>query len=138
MVIPGTTPLPARCRVLLVEDDDAARTLYAAALSREGFYVRSAPDGMAALRMLESYDPDVVILDLRLPIADGFEVLRELRGDRAHATLPVIAVSGHEGGLARARTDPDFFAALQKPFDPDDLIDVTRRAAVRPYRPEGV
>ena len=138
MTAAGSTALPARCRVLLVEDDDAARAMYAAALSREGFHVRTAPDGMAALRMLEAYDPDVVILDLRLPLADGFEVLRELRCDRAHALLPVIAVSGHESGLERARNDPDFFAALQKPFDPDDLIGVTRRAALRPSRPESV
>ena len=119
---------PSRTKVLLVEDDEATCTMYATALRMEGFQVRTAADGLVALQMLEVFDPDVVILDLRLPIASGFEVLHELRASRARGTLPVIAVSGHERGLARARRNPDFYAALQKPFDPNDLIGVTRRA----------
>lgn len=121
-----------------MEDDDAARAMYAAALSQEGFQVRTAPDGMAALRTIEAFEPDIVILDLRLPLADGFEVMRELRGDGAHSRVPVIAVSGHENGLQRARHDPDFFAALPKPLDPDELIGVTRRAALRVFRADSV
>jgi DNA-binding response OmpR family regulator len=70
----------------------------------------------------------VVILDLKLPMASGFEVLHELRASRARVEVPVIAVSGHERGLELARSNPEFFAALQKPFDPNDLIGVTRRA----------
>jgi len=119
---------PSRTKVLLVEDDEATCTMYATALRMEGFQVRTAADGLVALQMLEVFDPDVVILDLRLPIASGFEVLHELRASRARGTLPVIAVSGHERGLAQARRNPDFYAALQKPFDPNDLIGVTRRA----------
>ena len=119
---------PSRTKVLLVEDDEATCTMYATALRMEGFQVRTAADGLVALRMFEVFDPDVVILDLRLPIASGFEVLHELRASRARGTLPVIAVSGHERGLAQARRNPDFYAALQKPFDPNDLIGVTRRA----------
>jgi DNA-binding response OmpR family regulator len=130
--------IAARSKILLVEDDDATRVLYAAALSREGFYVRTAADGVAALRTLEAFDPDVVILDLRLPLADGFDVLRELRCDSLHGRVPVIAVSGSERGLERARSDPNFFAALQKPFDPDDLIGVARRAAIKALRSASV
>jgi DNA-binding response OmpR family regulator len=118
----------ARAKVLLVEDDEAACTMYADALRMEGFVVRTAPDGLAALRMLESFDPHVVILDLKLPIASGFEVLHELRASHARMALPVIAVSGHERGLEQARRNPEFYAALLKPFDPNDLIGVTRRA----------
>ena len=102
--------------------------MYAEALRMEGYFVRTAHDGLAALRLLEAFDPDVVILDLKLPMASGFEVLHELRASRAKLTLPVIAVSGHERGLELARSNPEFFAALQKPFDPDDLIGITRRA----------
>jgi DNA-binding response OmpR family regulator len=120
------TDQSSRSKVLLVEDDDATCALYASALRMEGFQVRTAADGVAALRMLETFDPDVVILDLKLPMASGFEVLQELRS--MHLMQPVIAVSGHEPGLNIARNNPDFFAALQKPFDPDDLIGITRRA----------
>ena len=126
MVSSGFLDLYARCKVLLVEDDEAALAMYASALRMEGFHVRTAPDGLAALRILEAFDPDVVILDLKLPVASGFEVLDELRATRL--TTPVIAVSGHEPGLELARRNPEFFAALRKPFDPNDLIGVTRRA----------
>jgi DNA-binding response OmpR family regulator len=102
--------------------------MYATALRMEGFVVRTASDGLAALQTLEVFDPDVVILDLKLPIASGFEVLHELRASRPSVTLPVIAVSGHEREPALARKNPEFYAALQKPFDPNDLIGVTRRA----------
>lgn len=115
-----------RCKVLLVEDDAATLALYASALRIEGFEVRTAADGVHALRMVEAFEPDVVILDLRLPMANGFEVLRDIRA--THLQMPVIAVSGHEAGLARARTDPEFFGTLQKPFDPTELVTLTRRA----------
>ena len=118
----------AKFKILLVEDDEATCSMYAGVLRMEGFVVRTACDGLAALRLLETFDPDVVILDLKLPMASGFEVLHELRASRNKAALPVIAVSGHERGVEQARRNPEFFAALQKPFDPNDLIGVTRRA----------
>jgi DNA-binding response OmpR family regulator len=118
----------ARCKVLLVEDDEAALAMYATALRMEGFHIRTARDGVTALRILESFEPDVVILDLKLPLASGFEVLHDLRATSLR--MPVIAVSGHETGIEQAKRDPGFFAALRKPFDPGDLIAVTRRAAL--------
>jgi DNA-binding response OmpR family regulator len=126
MVKTGLPEHYEKCKVLLVEDDEPTLAMYATALRMDGFQVRTALDGVTALRMLESFDPDVVILDLKLPMATGFEVLHELRATRL--TMPVIAVSGHEPGLEQAKRNPEFFAALRKPFDPDDLIGVTRRA----------
>jgi DNA-binding response OmpR family regulator len=128
----------SHCKVLLVEDDDATCRMYAEALRMEGFYVRTAGDGISALRTVEAFDPDVVILDLRLPLASGFEVLHELRSEGLRLTAPVIAVSGEEGGLELARQNPEFYATLRKPFDPDDLIGVTRRAAHRAARADSV
>src|SRR5688500_8264398 len=124
---PALDPL-SRTKVLLVEYDHATCTLYAPALRMEGFVVCAASDPVAALRTLEVFAPVVVIVDLTPPIASGFEVLHELRASRPCLTLPVIAVSGNERGLTPARKNPEFYAALQKPFDPNDLIGVTRRA----------
>ena len=119
-----------KIKILLVEDDEATCSMYASVLRMEGFVVRTAFDGLSALRLLEAFDPNVVILDLKLPMASGFEVLHELRASPAKLAVPVIAVSGHERGLELARSNPEFFAALQKPFDPNDLIGITRRAAL--------
>lgn len=124
---PGPSSL--RCKVLLVEDDEATLALYASALRMDGFQVRTATDGVLALRIVESFEPDVVILDLGLPMASGFEVLRDMRATQFR--MPVIAVSGHEPGLAMARRDPNFFAAMQKPLDPADLVTLTRRALLQ-------
>jgi DNA-binding response OmpR family regulator len=126
MIKSGFPEPHSKCKVLLVEDDEATLAMYATALRMEGFQVRTALDGVSALRILESFHPDVAILDLKLPMASGFEVLHELRATQLK--IPVIAVSGHEPGLELAKRNPDFFAALRKPFDPDDLIGVTRRA----------
>jgi DNA-binding response OmpR family regulator len=131
MVKGAGTPPRTKCRVLLVEDDESTLSMFAEALRMEGFYVRTAQDGLAALRILEAYDPDVVILDLKLPIASGFDVLLELR--TSGVQMPVIAVSGHERGLERARSNADFFAALSKPCDPNDLITVTKRAFLQAH-----
>ena len=118
---------PHKCRVLLVEDDEAMCTMCASVVRMEGFFVRTATDGVTALRLAETFEPDVVITDLKLPMASGFELLHELHAVRR--SVPVIAVSGHERGLMLARENPEFFATLQKPFDPEDLIGITRRAA---------
>ncbi len=109
-------------QVLLVEDDDSAREMLATALRLRGYHVRTAADGLAALRLLDDFDPDAVVMDLLLPIASGFEVLHELRAGSATRTLPVIAISGHERGLTLARENPEFFAVLQKPFEPEALV----------------
>lgn len=118
----------AHGQVLLVEDDDDARALFADALRLTGFHVRTAADGLGGLRQLENFDPDVIVLDLGLPIASGFEVLHELRGVPRTSKTPVIAISGLERGLKLAKENPEFFATIPKPFDPEALVRVVARA----------
>lgn len=118
--------LPAQ--VLLVEDDDQAREMYATALRQTGYHVRTASDGLACLRVLEAFKPDVVVVDLSLPIASGFDVLNELRGASLTQNTPVIAISGNDHGLKLAKANPEFFATIQKPFDPETLVRVVDRA----------
>jgi DNA-binding response OmpR family regulator len=115
-------------QVLLVEDDDSARDMFAAALRLTGYHVRTAADGLGGLRQLDSFDPDVIVLDLGLPIASGFEVLHELRAAPRTRSTPVIAISGLERGLRLAKENPEFFATLPKPFDPESLVRVVSRA----------
>ncbi|MFI5497097.1 response regulator [Actinoplanes sp. NPDC051859] len=65
--------------ILVVEDDDDLRELLTLRLSRAGHEVFSAAEGAAALRSLDECRPDVVVLDLALPVLSGFEVIREIR-----------------------------------------------------------
>jgi CheY-like chemotaxis protein len=124
----ASLPLAAVGQVLLVEDDDAAREMFAAALRLAGYHVRTAPDGVSGIRLIEFFKPDVIVLDLGLPGATGFEVLHELRSDPRTRRTPVIAVSGHDRGVRLAQANPEFFAILPKPFDPDALVRLVTRA----------
>lgn len=126
--MPALRSIEMPAQVLLVEDDDQARETLAAALRLTGYHVRTASDGLAGLRVLETFEPDVVIVDLSLPIASGFDVLNELRAASRTQNTPVIAISGNERGLKLARSNPEFFATIQKPFDPETLVRVVDRA----------
>ena len=78
-------------KILIVDDSGFSRNVSKRALQAEGFEVLTAADGRQGLSAIEANDPDVVLLDLLMPVLDGFEVLRALqeRGDRR----PVIVVS---------------------------------------------
>ncbi len=117
-------------QVLLIEDDEAMREMIATSLRMRGFHVREAADGLAGLRLLEAYDPDVVVVDLGLPVATGFDVVKELRAVVSTRMTPVIAISGFEDQLKVAKESPEFIAALSKPFDPEALVRVVERATV--------
>jgi DNA-binding response OmpR family regulator len=117
-------------QVLIIEDDVSLREMIATSLRMRGFHVREAADGLSGLRLLEAYDPDVVVLDLGLPIATGFDVIKELRAVATTRLMPVIAISGFEDQLKQAKESPEFLAALSKPFDPEALIRAVERATV--------
>ena len=123
---------PPQC-VLVIEDDESLSDLLSVALRMRGYQVRTAGDGLAGLRLLEAYEPDVVVLDLGLPIANGFDVVTELRAVTKTRMTPVIAISGLEEPLRAARQSADFVATLAKPFEPDALVALVERA-LRVYR----
>jgi DNA-binding response OmpR family regulator len=126
--VPVLRSIEMPAQVLLVEDDDQARETFAAALRLTGYHVRTASDGLAGLRVLETFEPDVVIVDLSMPIASGFDVLNELRAVSRTLNTPVIAISGNDRGLKLAKANPEFFATIQKPFDPETLVRIVDRA----------
>lgn len=80
-------------RVLLVDDDSVTLKLYQDGLGRRGFQVDTAPDGLAAVQMLHSLRPDVIVLDLMMPKLSGVDVLKFIRGQAELAPLPVIVLS---------------------------------------------
>src|SRR5919197_144343 len=112
-------PERPRARVLVVEDDDVIRQLVSIALEEEGYEVLQAPHGQAALQLVEQAPPDVVLLDMRMPVMDGWEFARRYRQcaqPRGHVVVMTAAVDA----LERAgQVDVD--TVLSKPFDLDDL-----------------
>jgi len=78
-------------KILVVDDEESIRELYRADLSDEGYEVGLAVDGRQALVLLESFLPNLVTLDIKLPDIDGIEVLRRIR--EKNATIPVVLLT---------------------------------------------
>ena len=84
------------CGVLLVEDDDTTREMMRALLTREGWGVREAVNGRAALEQVEAARPDLILLDLMMPEMDGFEFARRLRERPEWQAIPVIVLTAKD------------------------------------------
>ena len=110
---------PAAERILVVDDDPAARDLVARFLKREGFSVTGAADGEAGLTLARALRPHVILLDIEMPKMDGWSVLHALRADPDLVDTPVIMISvKNEQGLAFALGATDY---LMKPIEWDRL-----------------
>jgi len=80
-------------KILLVEDDKYILRAYKDGLTRAGLEVITASDGMEAMRSVKLYKPDLILLDLILPIKNGFEVLEEMKMDDELKNIPVVILS---------------------------------------------
>jgi len=115
-------------RILTVDDDEAIRFLVRENLKLGGYEVTEAADGREALRMIAAAQPDLIILDVKMPEPDGWEVLRILRGHPDTEALPVImlTVLADDANIARGwGIGADFY--LTKPFEPQELMEVVDR-----------
>ena len=118
-------------RILLVEDNDMNRDMLSRRLQRKGHEVLLAADGMQAILMAESEAPDLILLDMSLPVIDGWEATRRIKRDPATRDIPIIALSAH--ALAGAREKAlaagcDEFDT--KPIEFDRLLATIRRLLV--------
>ncbi len=110
-------------RVLMVDDDPLVVKLVQTALAAEGLDVIAATNGAECLLAVEAHHPDLVILDVAMPVLDGFETLRALRNKAATASLPVIMLTAREANSDVARgwaTGADLY--ITKPFEIEELM----------------
>jgi CheY-like chemotaxis protein len=82
-------------KILLVEDNEMNRDMLSRRLERRGFVVALAVDGEAAVEMASSEAPDLILMDMSLPVLDGWEATRRLRAAEATRAIPVIALTAH-------------------------------------------
>ena len=103
-------------RVLIVDDKATSREFLRTVLERQGYSVSEAANGEEALQKVRSEIPDLVLMDLQMPIRNGYEVVGELRQDAAYATLPIIALtaSAMQGDREKALA-AGFTAYMTKP-----------------------
>ena len=121
-------------RVLVVEDDVSIADVLRRTLRQEGHEVRSAGDGVEALRVAEEFAPDLVVLDLGLPKLDGVEVCRRLRADSDVPILILTARTETEDRVEGLDTGADDY--LVKPFERQELL-ARMRALLRRRPPRG-
>ena len=123
-----SAPDRERPLVLVVEDQEELRRLYVEQLALSGFDVIEAANGEEAISHTSTRTPDVVLMDLSLPVLDGWEATRRLKADSRTAHIPVVALTAHDGSGALQRATLagcDWF--VPKPCPPDALIDEVRR-----------
>jgi CheY-like chemotaxis protein len=117
---------PAAKHVLVVEDDDATREAYALLLSTSGYRVSTASNGQRALEELRRDRPNLILLDLMMPVMDGYAFRAVQRGDDALADIPVIVCTA-SGDARRCAAHLQVAEYLDKPVDVIVLLDAVRR-----------
>lgn len=113
-------------RVLIVDDEPDIRATVSAMLEIEGYEVSEAANGADALHAVEEQSPDVILLDMRMPVMDGWGFAAELRR-RGHATPIVVMTAARDAEHWAAEITASAFVA--KPFGFDDLISAVEQAA---------
>jgi two-component system, cell cycle response regulator DivK len=127
------TTKPDRPRVLLVDDYPDAREMYTEYLEFSGFEVVEAGNGMEALQRAIDASPDIILMDLSLPVMDGWEATRRLKADERTASIPVVALTGHAlAGISEGARKAGCDAFVTKPCLPEDLVREIRKILDNP------
>jgi len=119
------SPATGQPTVLVLDDDRDLSTLVTYILEAEGYRVRTAPDGRQGLEAIEREMPSLILLDMKMPVMDGWTFAREFRA-RYDARVPIVVLTAAEDAMKRAR-DVGAVDWVGKPFDLDVLIDVVGR-----------
>jgi CheY-like chemotaxis protein len=117
-----------RPRVLLVDDYPDAREMYMEYLEFCGFEVIEATNGMEAIQRAAEAHPDIILMDLSLPVMDGWEATRRLKADTRTGDIPVVALTGHAlAGVSEGAKRAGCDAFVTKPCLPEDLVREVKR-----------
>jgi DNA-binding response OmpR family regulator len=123
------SPTATRQSILIVDDDDAIADVLSIRLSKQGFETIIADSGQLGLALARGEKPCVILLDLRLPDMDGFELCRELVDDEATSEIPVIILSGlDQPDIIRRSRAAGCCYYVRKPYDPNALLALIRQA----------
>ena len=114
--------------ILVVDDYQDAREMYAEYLQFSGFRVAEARNGNEAVAQARSLKPDLILMDLSLPGMDGWEATRVLKADDATKRIPIVALTGHAlAGASEGARKAGCDSFVTKPCLPDDLVVEVRR-----------
>lgn len=110
-------------KVLLIEDNDQNRYLATFLLEKSGYEVEQAVDGPGGIVQAERNQPDLILLDIQLPLMDGYAVARRLRDNQGLATTPIVAVTSYAMvGDREKAMEAGCDGYIEKPINPDTFI----------------
>lgn len=118
----------AASKILIVEDDDSIRNLYNTKLTNSGFDVEVAENGQIGLEKAKKFVPELILLDVMMPVMDGFEMLKRLRKEKGFEETPVIILSNYgevdqmTEGFTTGATD----YLVKAEHTPSDVVDIVR------------
>lgn len=115
-------------KVLIVDDDEDLQTLYGLFLQGESYLIERAYNGKEALEKIEKAQPDLIILDIIMPVMDGEEFYVKLRGQDRFKNIPVIIASVNEKIPHKIFQLGHVHTALKKPFSIETLVNKVREA----------
>lgn len=117
-------------KICIIEDDADLREIYSRSFKQEGFDVVTAGDGEEGLRVIREHLPDVITLDLEMPVKDGFAVLKELAADPKLASIPVVVLSNvdDERAFRAAEESKSCFYLIKVMNPPRKVVDVVFEA----------
>ena len=133
MASPDQVEEPRPARVLVVDDEASIRDFIQVGLGREGFEVRTAPDGRAALTAVDQFGPDLVIVDVMMPRMDGLALTRELAGDTRRGLIILSARDETRDRIVGLELGADDY--LVKPFEFAELL-ARIRSVLRRRQPD--
>lgn len=119
-----------KTKVCIIDDDDDIREIYSVKFMTEDYDVVSAKDGEEGLRVLRAEKPDIILLDLQMPVKDGFAVLEELRDDAELKRIPVIILSNvdDEQAFKKAGAFETRFYLIKSLVTLQKVVDTVREA----------
>lgn len=114
--------------ILLVEDHEDNRNIYRTILEHFGFNVLVASDGETGVRLAQQVKPDLILLDIDIPVVDGLEVARQLKSSASTARIPIVALTAYSQPEDRERAEEaGFDGYLAKPVSPRSVVAEVRR-----------
>ena len=108
--------------ILIADDHDDNRELLQLLLANAGYDVREAKDGQECLSMARHEPPDLIVMDLSMPVLDGWGVLQELQADHRTLTIPCMVVTAHADLNRNEALETGFRAYVSKPYTAENLL----------------
>jgi CheY-like chemotaxis protein len=119
---------PSGRTILLVEDNEDNRIIYSTVLRHLGYTVIEAGDGKQAVALARSEHPDIILMDISIPVIDGWEATKILRADPSTKAIPIIALTAHALADDRERAAKvGFTSYLAKPVEPRTVVAEVQR-----------